>query len=275
MRPAPVWFLMVAGLAGATSAMAADGWPTPPTEGTVGSVYDGDTLTLTTGDKVRLKWVNTPELRPAEPFGDEARQLATDLVQGKVVQLKLAASGSHRDSYGRVVAGISVGDTDLSLALVERGLAHVFIIPPDDLDPTALLAAQSRARAQRLGIWSTASYGGALHITSFHANASGDDHLNVNGEYLRICNVTAEEVSLDGWRLVDLSGQSHRLPDVTVPAGHTVQVRSGQGEHQADAGRQLAVHLGSTTPLWNNDHEVVTLYDPEGRQVDRREQGGR
>jgi endonuclease YncB( thermonuclease family) len=253
-------------------AVASDGWPTPPTESTVKSVYDGDTFTLATGDKVRLKGVNTPELRPREDYGDEARQFAERFLSGETVQLLLDGP-NPRDSYGRVVAGVRTSAGDLSVALVEQGLAHVFLIPPDSSDAEALLAAQARARQQRLGIWSTEPYQGALHMTSFHANAAGDDNENVNGEYMRVCNITTGPVSTEGYRLVDRTGLSYPLPAVTIPAGHTVQVRSGKGEQQTDPSQQLQIYLGSSTPLWNNDYEVVTLHDPQGRRIDQRVQG--
>ena len=36
------------------------------------SVYDGDTYTLADGNKIRLRGVNTPELKPAEDFGESS-----------------------------------------------------------------------------------------------------------------------------------------------------------------------------------------------------------
>ena len=81
------------------------GWPLPPAESAVASVYDGDTVTLTTGDKIRLRWVNTPELKPLEAYGVEAREAAEKFVSGHTVKL-LLGSENPRDGYGRVVAGL-------------------------------------------------------------------------------------------------------------------------------------------------------------------------
>ena len=175
-----------------------------------------------------------------------------------------------RDGYGRLLAGIEAPGGNLSEALLRNGYGHLFIIPPDAADPAPLLAAEAEARSQRLGIWSTPGFQGAFHITSFHANASGDDNTNVNGEYLRMCNVSGQPADTDGWRLVDASGDTHRLPALTVPAGHTVMVKSGVGPLQADPAHQLVIHLGSAVPLWNNREETVTLYDPRGLSVDER-----
>jgi endonuclease YncB( thermonuclease family) len=239
-----------------------------PTSAQVVSVYDGDTFTLDTGDKVRVMWINTPELKPLEDYGVEAREATEAFVGGGYVDLTYG--GAERDGYGRLLGQVSVNGRWLAEDLIEKGLAHVFLIPPvgDDTPVEALLAAQARARAANRGIWSTERYQGTLHITSFHANADGDDRDNVNGEYLRVANVTTEPVNLDGYRLHDASGNSWILPPLTLPAGYTVKIHSGVGEHGVDPMEQLTIYLGSETPIWNNDYDRATLYDRYGRVMD-------
>ena len=39
----------------------------------ISSVYDGDTVTLSTGEKIRLLQIDTPELASSECYGNEAR----------------------------------------------------------------------------------------------------------------------------------------------------------------------------------------------------------
>lgn len=238
----------------------------------VASVYDGDTLTLESGDKVRLRWVNTPEMKPHEPFCDEARTFTEEFVRRRSIQLAVSSVG--RDSYGRIVAGVSTDQGDLSIGLLEAGLAHVFLIPPEGIDPAPLLAAEARARAARRGIWSTDAYQADLHLTSFHANAPGPDEQNVNGEYMRIANISGKPVDLSAWRLRDEDGLIFTLPDLVVPPGHTVQVRAGMGNHQRDPARQLVAYLGSETPIFNNDGARVELIDASGRAVDVRTHKG-
>lgn len=234
------------------------------------SVYDGDTFTLDSGDKIRLKWVNTPELRPKEAYGEDARDFVKRLILDQTVQLVMDGP-NPRDDYGRVLAGITTPTgKDLSLAIIEDGLGHLFIIPPETNDLSAHLEAQRAARKARRGIWSTTSYLGTLHISSFHANARGDDNTNVNGEYLRVCNVTADPVDIAGYRLMDNSGDSWTLPTLVIPPGHTVLVHSGKGSTQDDPRFQLQVYLGSDTPVWNNDFDIATLLDPKGVTVDQR-----
>lgn len=257
-------FLVLAAQAAEPSSTAA-----APSKAIVASVYDGDTLTLDTGDKVRLKWVNTPEIKPPEEYATEAREATKTLCLGKEAQLTYGAV--QRDGYGRLIAAVTCDGTDLSTHLLELGLGHVFIIPPDDRDPTPLITAQAAAKAANRGIWSTERYKGELHITSFHANASGDDRENVNGEYLRVANVSVEPLEVAGFRLTDLSGRSWTLPSMILPAGHTVKIHSGVGDHQVNPDEQLAIYLGSDQPVWNNQRDRATLYDRYGRVVDSRD----
>jgi endonuclease YncB( thermonuclease family) len=236
----------------------------------VTSVYDGDTFTLDTGEKVRLAAVNTPELSPLEPYAIEARDAAERFLGAAEVTLHLGAT--EKDGYGRLVAGASVDGKQLSEHLVALGLAHLFLIPPIEpgSDDGAILGAQAAAKKANRGIWSDNSFRGDLHITSFHANASGDDRENVNGEYLRVCNIASHPLNLEGYALTDASGNRWVLPAMTVPTGHTIRIHSGKGIHQADPKAQLAVYLGSATPIWNNSYDKATLYDRYGRIMDSR-----
>ena len=258
----------LSGLALATSAPPSSA--TAPSKAVVASVYDGDTMTLDTGDKVRVSGVNTPELKPLEAYGPQARDATAEFVLGK--EISLLYGEVNRDGYGRLLAWVRVDGKPLELELLERGLGHVFLIPPVEIgDVGEMLATQGRARAAKQGIWSTENYQGSLHITSFHANAPGDDRENVNGEYLRVCNVLTEPVNLDGYRMNNTSGRSFPLPAVIVPPGYTFKVISGKGEHVSDTQQQLEVYLGSDSPIWNNSKDRATIYDRYGKVVDARD----
>jgi micrococcal nuclease len=239
-----------------------------PVTAAVVSVYDGDTFTLSTGDKVRLRNVNTPELKPLEAYGLEAKEGTRSLVEGKTVSLSYGSV--TRDGYGRLLASVSIDGQDLSVFLLERGLAHLYIIPPLEGDISAHLAAQETARLAHRGIWSTPSFAGTLHITSFHANADGDDRTNVNGEYFRVCNISSSNLEVAGFRIADIAGNSWELPSLVIPPGNTVKIHSGKGTNQLNAAEQLAVYLQSADPIWNNKEDRLTIYDRYGRVVDTR-----
>lgn len=259
---------MIAHFALALALAAAPPPGTPiPSRAVVQSVYDGDTFTLATGDKIRLKWANTPELKPHEPYSDEARALTERLVLGREVEL-IVDQAAPRDGYGRILAAIRVDGTDLSMELIRAGCAHLYLIPPVDGDPAPYLAAQEEARAARRGIWTTDRFQGDLHITSFHANAPGDESLDPNLEYVRVANVTSKPFDLAGYRMADAQGNAFPLPSVVIPPGNTVMVLSGKGETQADPSRQLRVHLGSDQPVWSNTYDRAVILSPDGQVVD-------
>jgi endonuclease YncB( thermonuclease family) len=245
------------------------GYPPPPEHGVVASVYDGDTVTLASGDKIRLRWVNTPEMKPEEPWAREARALTEGFVLGKDVKLAVAPSG--RDGYGRVVAGLETETGTLSLALLEAGLGHLFVIPPDDTDLSAMLAAQDRARTAGIGIWST--WKGDLHITSLHNNGAGDDNADPNVEYMRIANITSKPVDLGGYRLRNKAGEEKVFPHAILPAGHTVRVHSGRGGTITDPLVGVEIHLGHPQGFWDDEGEIALLLTPEGVEIDRKVAG--
>ena len=67
------------------------------------SCYDGDTCTSSTGEKIRLACINTPELRGkrAEPVpAEEARDYLRELVVGRKVTICYVTT----DRYGRTMA---------------------------------------------------------------------------------------------------------------------------------------------------------------------------
>lgn len=113
-------------------------------------VTDGDTLNLT-GFVVRLHGIDAPEFkqsctRDGAPWacGKEAADRLSALVQGQIVRCEQR----DIDDYGRTVAACKVGQTDLSAAMADAGLAVA--LPKFT---TAYLQNEARAREQRLGIW--------------------------------------------------------------------------------------------------------------------------
>ena len=246
----------------------ADSYRPPPTSGTIIAVYDGDTFTLDNGDKIRLRGANTPELKPPEAFGTEARDAVADLLLNQKVYLSYG--DVERDGYGRLIASVRTEDTDVATFLLENGLAHAFFIPPEKLDTPKLLQAQERAQEANKGIWSIRRYQSDLHMTSFHANAPGDDVRNINGEYIRITNITSQTLNLSQYSIQNIRGETWNFPDMDLPAGNTVKVHSGRGYHQKNPEKQLEIYLGSMRPIWDNEKDQATIYNAEHKIQDQR-----
>ena len=91
----------------------------------IASCYDGDTCTTTTGERVRLACIDTPELvgMRAEPVPAKA---ARDYLRSLVVGKKVGIRRITQDRYGRTVAELFVGTTNVQQAMIASGHAQIF-----------------------------------------------------------------------------------------------------------------------------------------------------
>ena len=121
----------------------------------VSYVYDGDTVRLSDGRKVRLIGINTPEIghdgQVSEPLGDAARQALQGLLVGQP-QVALRYEEDRRDRYGRLLAHLYLLDQrNVQELLLERGLAAAVAVAPNFANLECYFAAE--ARANGAGIW--------------------------------------------------------------------------------------------------------------------------
>ena len=135
--------------------------------GVVSEVTDGDTVVLDNGLRVRMIGTQAPKLPlgregfPTWPLAPEAQVALEDLALNKSV--RLGYGGEEVDRYDRALAHVFVEQSDGSeiwaqLFMVESGLARVYSFPDNRHCLDQLLAAEGRARAERLGIWTNPYY---------------------------------------------------------------------------------------------------------------------
>jgi len=136
-----------------SGALAGCGPPCGPSEGVIASVIDGDTVSLESGEVVRLLMVDTPEVgADAECFSAEALRFTRDLALGSPVRLRYDQVCTDR--FDRLLAYVEVAGRDLNRLLVERGYACVLHIPPNgDSELDAFEALESSARDAGRGLW--------------------------------------------------------------------------------------------------------------------------
>ncbi len=121
-------------------------------------VVDGDTLVLSSGEKVRLIGVDTPETKhptkPVEPFGPEASAFTKKAVEGRAVTLKF--DREKYDRYQRLLAYVyREQDWCLNEELIRNGLSEcVTKYPFDSSMKERFRLAEDHARRERRGIWS-------------------------------------------------------------------------------------------------------------------------
>lgn len=148
----------------AAGAAACEGLRAGP-RGAVGSVTDGDTVVLDSGLVVRLIGTQAPKLPlgregfAAWPKAETARLALEELVLGRNVIVRYG--GETIDRHGRALGHLFLADESelwVQEQMVAQGLARVYSFPDNRACLAELLAAESRARAMRLGIWSDPYY---------------------------------------------------------------------------------------------------------------------
>ena len=103
-------------------------------------VLDGDTIVLSSGERVRFVGVNAPELHPTpQPGAIEAKEFVEGFCgRGNVVGLDVDDL-RPRDKYGRTLAVVYVrvdnSWVNLNAELLRRGLAEVLHLPPSEFNP--------------------------------------------------------------------------------------------------------------------------------------------
>lgn len=108
--------------------------------------YDGDTVTLCDGRKVRLYGVDCPERK--QPYGLAARDYTLKLTAGRDVSLDCVGK-----SYKRQVCRVAVAGLDLGRELVGWGLAYR---EPRYDKAGEYAGAEAFAQRERRGVWSGA-----------------------------------------------------------------------------------------------------------------------
>jgi micrococcal nuclease len=123
----------------------------------VAYVYDGDTIRLSDGRKVRFVGVNTPEIDHdggnSQPYAKAARLRVEALIGGGTVQLRYASE--RKDHYGRLLAHPYLPDgRSISTILLDEGLAAAIAVSPNLWQNDCYFSHERKARAARRGIWS-------------------------------------------------------------------------------------------------------------------------
>ena len=122
-------------------------------------VYDGDTLTLDNGERVRLIGVDAPEIKENQPYAVEAKMFVSDLCQNKDICISFEPGQDEKDRFGRSVAWIWVkvnnGYLNVNEAMVANGFASVYFYGKSQLqNAEKMIMLQKAARDDKKGKWS-------------------------------------------------------------------------------------------------------------------------
>jgi endonuclease YncB( thermonuclease family) len=91
---------------------------------------------------------------------EESAAALKALIAGENVTLAVTEAGPDRDTYGRLLRAVEVDGIDVGHFLVRNGLAHwVLGYAHEDTRLAAMYAAaQSRAREESAGFWTTCGW---------------------------------------------------------------------------------------------------------------------
>jgi len=96
----------------------------------IAKVYDGDTVTTSSGEKIRLACIDSPEMSnnkhgKKDPIGGPAsKKWLSDLVLGKDIKIVKIT----KDLYGRTVARLFLADgTEVNQKAVSTGHAVIYM----------------------------------------------------------------------------------------------------------------------------------------------------
>ena len=120
-------------------------------------IIDGDTLETTSGQKIRMLGINTPE--SSMPFSEEATDFLTNSVKDKSIQIESYGT----DKYGRTLAYIFVDNKNINKELLVNGLATLYYYEHDD-HYSELKKAEEFARLNQKGLWKKSPNSNCLEL---------------------------------------------------------------------------------------------------------------
>ena len=129
---------------------------------TLEKVYDGDTIKLTDGRKVRLIGINSPEMgygqRAEQAYAIDAREtLKQFFARSRIVRLRFGKD--KKDRYKRVLAHVFNRDgQNVAAQLIRRGLGYAIVVPPNDWQMDCYFTLEKEARRAGRFIWNHPGY---------------------------------------------------------------------------------------------------------------------
>lgn len=121
----------------------------------VAKIYDGDTVTMADGLKIRLLQIDAPELAEGECFAKESRAALVALLANKgTVSLKADPASASYDRFGRALRYIFVGKINVNLEMVKLGAAAPYFYQGEKgIYSAVMLKAAQAAKLYKIGLW--------------------------------------------------------------------------------------------------------------------------
>ncbi len=92
---------------------------------TIENCYDGDTCTSSTGEKIRLACIDTPEIRGPRAHPELAKA-ARDFLNSQVAGKEVSIRRITKDRYERTIGELSINGTNIQKLMVSKGYAKIY-----------------------------------------------------------------------------------------------------------------------------------------------------
>ena len=237
--------------------------PEPP-KITLSYVFDGDTVKLSNGKKVRLIGINAPE--SGEVCSSEATNKLKELVLGKKITLEKDIE--DRDQYGRSLRYLYADGIFVNLEMVRSGVAHSYRYGLNTKYSAKFDQAENEAKQNEGCLWKTSQKkyikDQCIYITNFHFNAAGNDNYNLNDEYVVLRNKCPYSIRMTGWTAKDeTTAPVYTFPQFTFQERTTLTLYTGSGT-DTDSALYWGRIPGNYAAIWNNNGDTLFLRDSEG-----------
>ncbi len=120
--------------------------------GIVSRVIDGDTIELSSGERIRYLEVSTPEMSPLECYAQEAKVKNEELVLNQTIYIQPPTEGAKK-SWDRTLAYVFTDKAFVFLELVKNGYAIVELYAAPNEFYDLLKQAEDGARLHKRGLW--------------------------------------------------------------------------------------------------------------------------
>ena len=143
----------------------------------IAHIYDGDTIRLTDGRKLRLIGINTPERgrdgNKDQPFYLSAKKQLQQIVKNNQNQLKIVLGKEKHDRYKRLLAHIfTLNGKNISATLLRNGQGFSITIPPNIRFLSCYKNAEKEAQDHKRGIWNH-PFSNAIKASSISKSTQG------------------------------------------------------------------------------------------------------
>lgn len=242
-------------------------------------IADGDTIDVryTSSSKekrIRFLGIQAMEIHPTAPgtpndcYADEATQRLNKLTGGIGSLVILRALDDSIEIQNRLARHIFINkngkEINIGEKLLEEGLVLPFLHESENTYNNTYMLAAKMAKKFNLGMWSSTNHCSTPADSSnssfeiyLNYDAEGDDNTNLNGEWIKIKNISDRTVDISNWWLRDSGQNFFRFSNSTILSNNEeLIIYGGKGTDN-----KSSLYWNNTISLFGNTGDGIYLMD--------------